>query len=111
MLFKAESKYIRISPYKLRSYVVVVRGETVNKALSWLKAHKVKRTRPIEKIIFSAYSNAKNVQKDISMENLYIKEICVDQGPIIKYFKPAAMGRAAMQRRKLSHLKVVLEQR
>ena len=111
MLFKAKSKYVRISPYKLRPYVVVIRGETVNKALAWLKTHKVKRTKPIEKVIFSAYSNAKNMQKDILMENLYIKEICVDQGPIVKYFKPAAMGRAAMQRKKLSHLKVVLERR
>lgn len=111
MLFKAKSKYIRVSPYKLRPYVAVIRGNTIDRALAWLKTHRIKRIRPLEKVVFSAYSNAKNLQKNISMENVYIKEIRVDQGPVVKYFKPSAMGRASMQRKRLSHLEVVLEQR
>ncbi|HBS47941.1 TPA: 50S ribosomal protein L22 [Candidatus Dependentiae bacterium] len=109
MLFRASSRYVRVSPYKLRLYADVVRGNSVDKALAWLKMCRVKMVEPVEKLVYSAYSNAKNLQKDIGMENLYIKEIVVDQGPIIKYSKPSAMGRAAAQRKRLSHIKIVLE--
>jgi large subunit ribosomal protein L22 len=64
------------------------------------------------KTLFSAYSNARQHHSDIdSMDKVYIKEIKIDQGPIIKYFKPAAMGRAGMQRRRMCHLEIVLDKR
>lgn len=110
MQFNAKSKYIRISPYKLRPLINVLRGKTVEDALSWLKTVAMKRVEPVEKTIYSAFSNAKYSQKsDVAMHNLIIKVIRVDQGPIFKYFKPAAQGRASMQRKRLSHLEVILE--
>ncbi len=108
-MFKAKSKYIRVSPYKLRPYTTVIKGYTVEKALAWLKTHMIKRVKPLEKVIFSAYSNAKDLQKDVSMKDLYIKELRVDHGPTIKYYKPAAMGRAAVQKKRMSHIEVILE--
>jgi large subunit ribosomal protein L22 len=112
MLSKATCKYIRISPYKLRPFVDVIRGNSVDKAYKWLKTCTVKRVQPIIKTLFSAYSNARQHNPDIdSMEKLYIKEIMVNHGPIIKYFKPAAMGRASTQRRRLSHLEIVLDRK
>jgi large subunit ribosomal protein L22 len=112
MLVRAKSKYIRISPYKLRPIVDVVRGLSVDKALALLKNCALKRTVPIQKTIFSAYSNGKNLHSDItSMNELFIKQINVDNGPVIKYYKPGAMGRACIQRKRLSHLQVVLERR
>jgi large subunit ribosomal protein L22 len=45
------------------------------------------------------------------MDKVFIKEIRIDQGPIIKYFKPGAMGRASMQRKRLSHIEITLDQR
>jgi large subunit ribosomal protein L22 len=112
MLAKAKSKYIRISPYKLRPYIDVIRGFPVDKALAWLKTCAVKRVRPIAKTLVSAYANAKNLHPEVgAMDKLFIKEIMVDQGPIIRYFKPGAQGRANMQRKRLCHLEVILEKK
>jgi large subunit ribosomal protein L22 len=110
MIAKAKSKYVRISPYKLRLITDVVRGFSVEKALSWLKVNENRRVKPIFKIIFSAYSNAKNLHKDdVSIKNTFIKEIRVDNGPSVVYFKPGAMGKASVQRKRTSHLYVVLK--
>jgi len=109
MLFRASSRYVRVSPYKLRSYVDVIRGSSVDKALAWLRICRVGRVKPIEKLVYSAYSNAKSLQKDVVMESLFIKEIRVDQGPVVKYFKPSAMGRASSQKKRLCHIDIVLE--
>ncbi len=108
---RAESKYIRTSPYKLRPIADVIRGGTVQNALAWLQTCSLKRARSIEKTLFSAFSNARQKDQKISMNDLYVKEIRIDQGPVFKYSKPAAMGRASIQRRKLSHVKIVLDKK
>ncbi|MCB9493345.1 MAG: 50S ribosomal protein L22 [Epsilonproteobacteria bacterium] len=112
MLSRAKSKYIRVSPYKLRPYADVIRGFAADKAFAWLRTCTVKRVRPIIKTLHSAYSNACQKNPEINdMAELYVKEIRVDQGPIVKYFKPGAMGRAFMQRKRLCHLEIVLDKR
>ncbi|MBU1007478.1 50S ribosomal protein L22 [Candidatus Dependentiae bacterium] len=112
MQVKAEGKYIRISPYKLRPIADVIRGKSLAESQAYLKAHMTKRVKPILKVLDSAYANAKNLHKEVdSPEMLMIKKIAVDQGPVLKYYKPAAMGRAAVQRRRLSHVTVVLEKK
>jgi large subunit ribosomal protein L22 len=109
MQFKASARYIRISPFKLRPLVDVVRGSTVDRALAFLRTCSIDRAKSIEKVIFSAYSNAVNLQQNVAMNDLVIKEIKVDQGPTFKYFKPSAMGRAQLQKKRLSHISVLLE--
>jgi large subunit ribosomal protein L22 len=109
MQAQAISKYIRISPYKLRPYADVIRGGTVGKAYAWLKTCENRRTGPLLKAVMSAAANAKNKGgDDIVIDSLCIQEIRVDQGPIIRYFKPGAMGRGVIQRKRLSHVKVVV---
>lgn len=112
MLVRAKSKYIRVSPYKLRPIVDAIRGNSLDKALAWLQTCALKRAKPIIKTLVSAYSNGKNSSESGStgsMDAFLIKEIKVDQGPIIKYYKPGAMGRAQIQRKRLSSLQVILE--
>lgn len=112
MLVRAKSKYIRVSPYKLRPIINEIRGSSVDKALAWLKNCSLKRVDPIEKTLFSAYSNGKNLNPNVkNMNEFFIKDIRIDQGPVIKYFKPGAMGRASMQKKRLSHLEIVLEKK
>lgn len=112
MLSKAVSRFIRVSPYKLRPFADVIRGNSVDKAYAWLKTCAVKRANPLVKTLYSAYSNARNLHPEVdSMDKLYIKAIKIDQGPIIKYFKPGAMGRANMQRKRLSHVEIVLDRK
>jgi large subunit ribosomal protein L22 len=111
MLARANCKYIRVSPYKLRPFIDVIRGKSLDNAVAWLKTCAVQRVRPVLKTLLSAYANAKVAHPDFvtSMDKLVIKEIFVDQGPIIRYFKPGAMGRACPQNRRLSHLQVFLD--
>jgi large subunit ribosomal protein L22 len=112
MLVRAKSKYIRVSPYKLRPVVDVIRGYSVDKALAWLQTAALKKVEPVRKALLSAYSNGKNLLSDkAEMNQFLIKEIKVDQGPTIKYYKPGAMGRAMVQRRRLSHLEIILEKK
>jgi len=110
MSVRALSKYIRISPYKLRLYADVIRGCSVEKASAWLKTCGVKRANPLLKTLESAYANACQKHSDIdSKSKVFIKEVRIDQGPIVSYFKPAAMGRATPQRKRMSHIMVVVD--
>jgi len=110
MQVRAKSKHVRVSPYKLRPLVDAIRGKSFRESQAFLKTQMTKRTKPVLKVLESAYANAKagNGSK-AEPEQVMIKEIFVDQGPTIKYYKPAAMGRASIQRRRLSTITVILE--
>jgi len=108
MQFNANAKYIRISPYKLRPLVDVIRGKNARYALDWLATCSLKKAEPIQKVLKSAVANAKQLG-NVEAEELLVKEFRVDQGPIFRYFKPGAMGRASIQRKRLSHMKVIVE--
>lgn len=101
--------FVRISPYKLRPYADIIRGQSVDKAVAWLKTVNVQRIVPLLKTLNSACANAKNLHPEVNVsQELVVKEIRVDQGPIIRYFKPGAMGRANPQRKRLSHIEIIL---
>lgn len=109
MDFKASAKYIKRSPYKLRPIVDVIRGKNAQYALDWLTVYGVKKSSPVRKLLESAIANAKNTQDDIKTNNLTIAEIYVDGGPAYKYFKPSAMGRSLVVRKRQSHITIVLK--
>ncbi len=106
--FGAVARFVRYSPYKLRPIIDVVRGKDVDYALSWLTTYKTQRVEPIKKLLESAVANAKNLQ-NVESNFLIVKDIRVDQGPIRRYFKPGAQGRAKPQRMRMCHIKVTLE--
>jgi len=107
---KALSRNIRISPFKLRVYADSIRGKNVGAAVNWLEAQSINRVVPIAKTIVSAYHNARQVDPSINdMSQMRIKEIRVDQGPVVRYHKPGAQGRACPQRKRLSHISVIVE--
>jgi len=68
----------------------------------------LKKVRPIKKVIESAVANAKSLG-NIEAGSLIVKMICVDQGPSVRYFQPGAMGRANPRKKRLSHIRVILE--
>ena len=107
----ALSRFVRVSPFKMRPFADVVRGSKVDKALAWLKTCPEKRAMPLIKTIASAFANAKDKNSDanVTMADFVIAEIRVDQGPTVRYFKPGAMGRASVQRRRFSHVLVKVE--
>ncbi|MGE0206610.1 MAG: 50S ribosomal protein L22 [Candidatus Babeliales bacterium] len=108
MQFVAKSKFVRKSPYKIRPLADFIRGKNVKTAIDWLYANETQRVTPLKKVLESAVANAKNL-KNAKPENLYIKDLRVDQGPIFRYYKAGAMGRAEILRKRFSHISVTLE--
>ena len=108
MQFVAKARYVSYSPYKIRPLADVIRGKNAGYALNWLMAYKTQRTEALTKLLASAIANAKHL-KNIDSSKMMIKEIKVDGGPIHRYFKPGAQGRAMPQRRRLCHMSVILE--
>ena len=109
MQFTAKARFLRFSPFKLRPLADVVRGCEAEQALQWLSVCSLKRAVPLKKLIASAVANAVSSREHIMVTDLVIAEIRIDQGPSQRYYKPGAMGRASLLRRRLSHASVVLK--
>jgi len=107
MEIKANVKHLRTSARKTRLVVNLVRGMQVEKALDQLKFVNKKVTKSVAKLINSAIANATNTY-DLSKDNLFIKEIRVDEGATLKRWMPRAHGRATPIRKRTSHIKLVL---
>lgn len=105
--YNAKARYIRVSPYKMRPVVDVIRGKDVGYALNWLSVQALKKVVPLKKVLESAIANAQD-RADLNKSDLRIKYIRVDQGPVFKYFKPGSMGRAKVQRKRLCHISITL---
>ena len=98
------------SPRKMRLVADLVRGEEVNKALAILKFNPKEASRRVEKLLLSALANwqAKNEEGDIEKAALFIKEIRVDGGSMLKRLRPAPQGRAHRIRKRWNHVTLVL---
>lgn len=104
---RAKLRYARLSPRKARLVVDMVRGKKVGDALKVLRFSPQKGAEIVEKLIQSAVANAE--QKGVSdLDSLFVKEIFVDMGPVLKRFIPRAQGRASKIRKPTSHVTVVL---
>jgi len=105
----AKLSYLRSSPRKVRLVVDVVRGMDAERASAQLKFLNKRASDPVLKLLNSAVANAKNnFQKT---ENLYIREIFVDQGPTYKRFRAAAKGRTSPINKKTSHITIILDEK
>jgi len=106
---KARVKFIRTAPRKARMVTELVKGKGVGEALNILAFTKRAPAKIITKLLKSAIANADQM-KNIDVDTLFIKQISVDQGPTMKRYRPRAMGRATMIRKRMSHITVVLEE-
>lgn len=107
---KASLQYARVGAQKARLVADVVRGKNVNEAVKILTNMNKKSALMIKKIIESAMANA-DYKKTMDIDKLYVKSIWVNQGPVLKRFRPRAQGRAFGVRKKTSHINVILEER
>ena len=98
------------SPRKMRLVADQVRGESINQALAILKFSPKEASRKLEKLLLSAISNwqAKNEEKDLEKADLFVKEIKVDSGKMLKRLRPAPQGRAHRIRKRSNHVTIVL---
>ena len=105
---RAVSKYVRMSPSKIRRVLRQIQGKTYSEALLLLEFMPYASCAPIIKVLRSATANARN---NFSMDekNLVIKSAFADQGPTMKRFRPRAQGRAYRILKATSHITIVME--
>jgi len=98
------------SPRKMRLVADLVRGEDVDKALNVLRFSQKEASNRLEKLVLSAVANwqAKNEDADVESAELFIKEVKVDSGAMLKRLRPAPQGRAHRIRKRSNHVTVVL---
>jgi large subunit ribosomal protein L22 len=105
---RAVAKFVRIAPRKARLVADEIRGKSVPEAASILQFTNKRAAGIVGDVIKSAAANAEhNFEADPDV--LRVKTIKVDEGPTIKRFRPRAMGRATMIRKRTSHITVELE--
>jgi len=109
MEITAKTRMIRISPRKVRIVADLIRKKNVNEASGLLTYMPQKSAFLLKKLLDSAIANARQ-KKYIDVDNLYIKSIMVDGGPVLKRFMPRAMGRATKIRKRLSHITLILDE-
>ena len=106
---KAFLKNYRQSPRKVRLVANLVKGKNVSGAIAELDFLAKRAGAPIKKLLLSAVANAKN--QGIEADNLFIKELRVDKGIVMKRIMPAAMGTAHRINKRTSHVEVVLAEK
>jgi large subunit ribosomal protein L22 len=107
----AHTKFVRMSPFKVRRVLESVKGKSVREALDTLHFTRKNAASPIYKTIHTAFSNLSNQEENerFEMEDVVIKSAYVDGGPIVKRFRPMSMGRAGRIRKRTSHITIVVE--
>jgi large subunit ribosomal protein L22 len=103
----AVARYLRMSPQKARLVVDLIRGKKVDDALATLALCPKKPARLVAKVLRSAVANAVQAYK-VDVDDLFVKRVLVDGGPMLKRWRPRAMGRATRIRKRMSHVTVVL---
>ena len=102
----AKLNYLKIAPRKVRLIANLLKKRSVIEAESELLYRPQRAAKPLLKLLRSAVSNA--VNKDFKKENLFITDIRVDQGPMLKRWMPRAQGRATPIHKKMSHIILIL---
>ncbi|HUW91792.1 MAG TPA: 50S ribosomal protein L22 [Bacteroidales bacterium] len=110
---QAVLRNVPTSPRKMRLVTELIRGQEVNKALDILKFSTKEASRRVEKLLLSAIANwqAKNEGQRLEESNLYVKEVKVDGGRILRRIQPAPQGRAYRIRKRSNHITLVLGSR
>jgi large subunit ribosomal protein L22 len=104
---RAVSKYIRMSPSKIRRVLRQIQGKTYKDALTILEFLPYASCEPIIKVLRSAAANAKH-NKGFDETNLVIKSAFANQGPTMKRFRPRAQGRAYRILKATSHITIIV---
>jgi large subunit ribosomal protein L22 len=104
MQAKAEARYIRTSPQKVRLVVDLIRGQKAGDAINILRTTNKRIAPSVEKVLRSAIANAENRHNDVDVDKLFVTEAYVNEGPRMKRVRPAPMGRAYRYQRRTSHI-------
>lgn len=109
----ATAKFVRMSPRKVRLVVDQIRGRSVNEAYAILQFSKKAAAEPVGKTLRSAVANAQYKAQEegdvLDLDDLVVRRAYVNEGPTLKRWRAAAMGRATPIRKRMSHITVVVD--
>ncbi len=115
MEFRAEMRYLRVSPQKARLVLDLIKGRRVEEARNTLLFTKKRVAAHVGKLLQSALDNANYLSTekslDIDLDNLYVKSAIANDGPRMKRIRPAPQGRAFRYQRRISHIELILAER
>jgi large subunit ribosomal protein L22 len=115
MEFRAEARYVRVSPQKARLVLDLIKGRRVEEAINTLTFTKKGIAPNIKKLLQSAVENANYLSTekglDVDLDRLYVKNAIANDGPRMKRIRPAPMGRAYRYQRRIAHLSIVLAEK
>ncbi len=106
----AQLNNLRIAPRKVRLLCGILKGMDVHTAVFQLDYIAKRSARPLTKLLESAMANASN-NFGLVKDNLFVKQVIVNEGPKLKRFRPKGFGSASPIEKKTSHIKVILEER
>jgi large subunit ribosomal protein L22 len=113
--FRAESRYVRVSPQKARLVLDLIKGRCVEDALNTLLYTKKRIAEQVHKVLRSALENVNylNTEKgiDVDVDNLYVKRAVANDGPRMKRVRPAPQGRAYRYQRRMAHIEIALAEK
>lgn len=107
---RAEARYVRISPRKVRIVNDLIRNKPVGVAMAIIKTTPKAACEVLEKMLNSAISNAEN-NHNMDVDKLYVSEVFANPGPILKRIMPRAQGRAFRINKRTSHITIVLKEK
>jgi len=113
MEVRAISRYVRMSPRKIRRVADLIKGESVDRAFAILDLTHKAASKALYKTLKSAASNAIAAEGSakVKVENLFVKHIKIDGGPTFKRIRPTGMGRAYLIRKRTAHINILLEEK
>ncbi len=104
----ATARHIRMSPYKVRRALALIRGKSVNEAAAILEYANIVSAEPVKKVLLSAAANAEH-NFHMDRGDLVVSEAFADQGPSLKRINPVSKGRAHSILKRTSHITVILD--
>jgi len=104
--YRAEARFQRVSPQKARLVLDLIRGQRVDQALLTVAFTRKRIAPTVEKVLSSAIANLQNLNEHVDVDNLYVSEAYVNEGPRQKRIRPAPMGRAYRYVRRSAHIVV-----
>jgi large subunit ribosomal protein L22 len=115
MEFRAEMRYLRVSPQKARLVLDLIKGRRVEEARNTLAFTKKRVAAHVGKLLQSALDNANFLATekglDVEIDNLYVKSAIANDGPRMKRIRPAPQGRAYRYQRRIAHIELILAER
>ncbi len=115
MEFRAELRYLHVSPQKARLVLELIKGKRVEEARNTLLFTKKRVASHVGKLLQSALDNANFLATekgiDVEIDNLYVKNAIANDGPRMKRIRPAPQGRAYRYQRRIAHIELILAER